>query len=213
MLARSEALSIAAFRDYWYGTHANIVRGIPHLHRYRQNHILRPIGNPVGGADYRVDGIPELWFVDESAKAAAFQSPAAKALPADEKNFIKGITIFAVDEVVVREGHGAAKVFLLVRRSGIDGDELDDERRWSDQLCTTLPGVRRCVMNRLLSSDHRQGVWHEPLPPSLIVELRFDNDNEAEAALQSEAYTAPAESAARRGACLAAYLVEERPII
>ena len=204
MLVRSDALSVGAFRDYWHGKHADIVRQMPHLHRYVQNHILRKIGADVGEPAFQVDGIPELWFRDEEAKAAAFQSHAAKALPADEKNFIKGITIFAVEETVLRPGDGAAKVLLLAR--GAAG-------QLCEKLSRTLPGLKRCVCNRILSSEHRPGVWHEPSPPDLIVELRFDSEGDAEAALASDAYQSLGASAVHRGAAIAVYLVDERTIV
>lgn len=213
MLARREDLSVPAFRDHWLHKHADIVRGMPRLHRYLQNHVLRPIGKSVGGAAYHVDGVPELWFADEGAMAEAFRSPAAKALPVDEKNFLKGITIFGIDETVAREGEGAAKLLVLIRdpRDVAGGDHA--AQPWARLLCERLPGVRRCVVNRVLKADHRQGVWHEEFPPTLILELRFGDEREAEAALQSDAYGSFAASVARGHASAVAYLVEERQII
>jgi uncharacterized protein (TIGR02118 family) len=209
MLSRREDLSPAAFSEHWYGKHAGIVRRMPQLHGYLQNHILRLIGAPVGDASFSVDGIPELWFVDEAAKTAALSSPAAKELPVDEKNFMRGITIFAIEETVLREGQGAAKVMVLARMGSGGASAVDEARAW----CGALPEVRRCVVNRIVTADHRPGVWHEPLPPDAIFEFRFDSVAAAETAFRSDRPMALADSLVRRGGSASAYLVEERRIV
>jgi uncharacterized protein (TIGR02118 family) len=207
MLVRRRDRSLEAFRAHWLGPHAKIAAAMPQLHRYLQNHLVRKIPVAADDPGLNVDGIPELWFADEAAKTVAFQSDAAKMLPVDEKNFIEGITIFAVDEAIVTEGAGKAKALLLVRYPG----DRAAMRRWGERLAAELGGVRRAVVNTVLSVDSRPGVWHEPSPPNLIVELRFDSAADAEAALRSPAFDAIAASAP--GAAIAAHLIDERQIV
>jgi uncharacterized protein (TIGR02118 family) len=214
MLARREDLSREAFRHYWYHNHAHIVRQMPGLARYVQNHVVRELGTTDPTSRYCVDGIPELWFQDERARTKALQSKAAASLPVDERNFLKGITIFAIDERVVRDGQGPIKALFLLGRLG---SSITLSREEANDCCTALlgrlPDVRRCVANRVLSRDGRSGVWFEPNPPALIVELRFDTEGDAESALRSllaEWVTGPATIARFTGA---AYLVEERAIV
>jgi uncharacterized protein (TIGR02118 family) len=209
MLMRRRDRSLAAFREHWLGRHADIVRAVPQLHRYYQNHIVATLGRAVGAASFNVDGIPELWFLSESDKQAAFASPAAAQLPVDEPNFIEGITIFAIEEAVLTAGKGDAKVLVLRRGSGTLG-ALD---AWCRELESALPGARACTCNRILSADGRPGVTREADPPDAIVELRFADSQAAKAA-----YAAPdfADFAARcegRGDAFVSYLVEERVII
>lgn len=207
MLARRGDRSLEAFRQHWLGPHAKIAAAMPQLHGYVQSHIVRKI--EVGGADpgFNVHGIPELWFADEAAKTAAFQSDAARMLPVDEKNFIEGITIFAVDEAMIVEGAGKTKILLLARYPG-DGAGM---RRWAERIAKDLEGVRRVVANIVLSVDSRPGVWSEPSPPNLIVDLRFDAEPAAEAALQSPAFGSIVASAP--GMAIAAHLIDEHRIV
>jgi uncharacterized protein (TIGR02118 family) len=210
MLVRRDDLTGAAFSDYWQGKHADIARRMPRLHRYVQNHFIRSFEGLAEDPGFWVHGIPELWFLDEEAKTAAFASPAAKLLPEDEKNFIQGITILAVDEQVLREGAGAAKVLLLMRRAApvVDGAA---EERWLRALTGALGAARRVVINRVLSSEHRPGVWHEPAAPDMIIELRFDSAADAEKGLLSPGFaTRLAEMPSIRAA---AYLVNEYSVL
>jgi uncharacterized protein (TIGR02118 family) len=207
MLVRRSDRSLDAFQEHWLGPHAKIAGAMPQLHRYLQNHLVGRITVAADDPGFNVDGIPELWFVDEAAKTVAFQSDAARMLPVDEKNFIEGITIFAVDEAVLADGAGKAQVLLLVRHPG-DGAAM---RPWAGRLAKDLAGVRRAVVNTVLSVDSRPGVWHEPSPPNLIVELRFDSETDAEAALSSPAFGAIVASAP--GVAIAAHLSDERRIV
>jgi uncharacterized protein (TIGR02118 family) len=211
MLVRRDDLSPEKFSQYWLGKHADIVRGMPRLHRYLQNHIVRSFDGLGRDPGFRVHGIPELWFLDDEAKSVAFASSAAKLLPEDEKNFIQGITIFAVDERVTREGAGPTKVMLLVRRSTppLDGAEADFS--WCRHLVTALPDVRRTIVNRVLAHEHRPGVWHEPSGPDFFVEARFDSPENAERAFRSNRFAA--RLAQYSGVQVATYLVTEQPIV
>jgi uncharacterized protein (TIGR02118 family) len=211
MLVRRDDLTVEEFSQYWLGKHADIVRGMPRLHRYLQNHIVRSLESVGDDPRFRVHGIPELWFLDEEAKSVAFASSAAKLLPEDEKNFIQGITIFAVEERVVHEGAGSAKVMLLVRRSSPIPGDAEADHRWCKELTAALPDLRRAVVNRVLSSEHRPGVWREPSGPDLIIETRFDSVASAEKAFLSDAFAVRLDQSA--DVQFAAYLVDEHPII
>jgi uncharacterized protein (TIGR02118 family) len=211
MLVRRDDLTVEEFSQYWLGKHAGIVRGMPRLHRYLQNHIVRSLQSVGDDPRFRVHGIPELWFLDEEAKSVAFASPAAKLLPEDEKNFIQGITIFAVDERVAHEGAGPAKAMLLVRRSSPTLGGAEADHRWCKELTAALRDLRRAVVNRVLSSEHRPGVWHEVSAPDLIIETRFDSAASAEQAFLSDTFALQLAQSA--GVQFAAYLVDEHPII
>ncbi len=207
MLVRRSDRSLEEFREHWLGPHAKIAAAMPGLHRYLQNHLVGKIAVAADDPGFFVHGIPELWFEDEAAKTAAFQSDAAKMLPVDEKNFIEGITIFAVDETMVADGSGKTKVLLLVRHPG-DGAA---SRLWSERLAKELSGVRRAVVNIVLSADSRPGVWHELKPPNVLVELRFDSEADAVAALTSPAFNAIVASAP--GVAMAAHVIDEQRIV
>ena len=154
---------------------------------------------------------PELWFLDEDAKNVAFASPAAKALPEDEKNFLKGITIFGVEESVVLAGQGDVKV-LVLRRSDDVPVPAEDALGWCRDLLQAVPAARACILNRVLTSEHRPGVWHEQDPPDLIVEFRFESAEVAAEAIGRESFQTFL-GAQPDGMTVAAYLIEVRTII
>ncbi len=214
LLARKDGMTVAEFQNYWYLNHVKIVKQMPQLGKYVQNHVIRNITPDIGGPAFTVDGIPELWFKDEDAQNAAFQSSAAKALPDDERNFLLGITILSIDETVVRSGDGGAKVMLLCRNGrGNGASSPGASNSWIEHLADELPGAKGCVVNRVVSTDRRAGVWCEPNPPDVIAELRFDNEKAAEEVFRSAEFERIAVEAEGQGRTLVILLVEEKRIV
>lgn len=213
LLVRKDELSSTQFRNYWYEHHARIVERMPLVAGYVQNPIIeRPANDTSDGLAFTFDGIVELWFRDEEAKTIAFNSPAAKLLPEDEPNFIRGITIFSIEELEFKPGNGEAKA-MLVSRSGADPSGVSSALGQIESSIASLSGLRRVVANRVLSVDWRTHLWHEPSPPDLIVELRFENVAAARAALRSPPFVSLEDEFTSRGGALVAQLVEERRII
>ena len=110
LLQRRQAMSMADFDAHWAGPHAEIARGFPRLQRYNQNSVRRRPDDD----RHDLDGIVELWFADAESMAEALASPAAAKLPADEPNFLSGITILAVRSEVLKPGEGPSKVMVVV---------------------------------------------------------------------------------------------------
>lgn len=210
MLAARRDRSHEEFSRYWRGKHADIARRLPQLGGYVQNHLGKRIDGIADDPGFRVDGVPELWFADEDAKTVAFQSDVAKMLPLDEPNFIDGITICAVAETVARAGTGPVKALLFLQSASKAGPHAGSD--WLDTIGDALPGVRRLVVNRVLSSEGRPGVWHEPAPPSAIVELRFASAADAETALKGQSLKAALGAAPDKPKAIA-YLADEHRIV
>ena len=92
-LDRSEALR------YWRETHGPLVRDVPGVQRYVQQHA---VGAPDGAPPFL--GVASLSFADQEAFAAAAASPAFAAAVADVANFADGQrlpTAFVEDVVIV----------------------------------------------------------------------------------------------------------------
>lgn len=90
---RAEALS------YWRTTHAGIVRTVPGVERYVQQHA---VGAPDGRPPFL--GVASLSFADEAAFGVAAASPEFGAAVADVANFADGDrlpTAFTEDVVIV----------------------------------------------------------------------------------------------------------------
>ena len=69
--------------QYWAGEqHTSIVKNIPGLKRWVQNHVVSAPGEPV------CDGIGEMWFDSDEAVESAVNSPEMGAAVEDAKNFL-----------------------------------------------------------------------------------------------------------------------------
>src|ERR1700756_3365724 len=69
--------------QYWSGTtHTALVRQLPGLTRWVQNHVISAPGEPA------CDGVGELWFENDEALQCALKSSAMAAAVEDAKNFL-----------------------------------------------------------------------------------------------------------------------------
>lgn len=97
VLFRKEGMSREEFSSYWKDTHAPILRQIPGLKGYVQNHALV---DPQG-KEPPCDGFGELYFDSVQAMREGLGSPEGEATLADISNFCdteKLMRVF-VDEV------------------------------------------------------------------------------------------------------------------
>jgi uncharacterized protein (TIGR02118 family) len=91
LVKRKDGMGYEHFVSYWQDHHAHVVSQLPGLRRY--------VHNPAqDGKDWSYDGMAELWFDDGAAIRAAFRSPEADAVRADEPNFVDTIDWFIADE-------------------------------------------------------------------------------------------------------------------
>lgn len=88
-----------------------MVTRLPHIRRYVQNHVTN--ASPLA----EFDGVVELTFARRDDLMAAFESPAGRALPGDERNFLGGKIVCDGETVVhvpASHVHGAQKVISLL---------------------------------------------------------------------------------------------------
>ena len=86
VLVRRDGDTREQFSRGWLN-HGQFITGLPGLRGYVQNHVVEDFGT----ADARflaADGFVELRFDSPEAMAAAFASPAARAMAQDEPNFL-----------------------------------------------------------------------------------------------------------------------------
>jgi len=94
MLLRRAAPTQAAFRDAWFGRHADLVRHLPRVDGYLQHLVTSrhgADGRPAGDESLPVDGIAELCYEDEAAMLASYASPARLPLRDDGRALLGGI--------------------------------------------------------------------------------------------------------------------------
>jgi uncharacterized protein (TIGR02118 family) len=83
ILQRKQGTTRDACLQYWKGErHTSIVRTLPGLTRWIQNHVISAPGEPA------CDGVGELWFESDEAMQSALNSPAMTAAVEDAKNFL-----------------------------------------------------------------------------------------------------------------------------
>jgi uncharacterized protein (TIGR02118 family) len=102
LIARRPNRSREEFIRYWIDVHAPLVRALPGLLRYVQDHVIgewAAPNTPTIGAE--VDGIAELWFDDRAGMERAYASPEGQALAVDGALFIGRITFYVMDEKIL----------------------------------------------------------------------------------------------------------------
>lgn len=211
LLARRTDLTFDAFSSHWLGTHGEIVTRMPMVHGYIQNPVARRLLEKLNPRDpFSFDGIVELWFADAEAQKVAFASDAARELPVDELNFIRGITIFPVTETR-QDAAGYPLKVMVAARFG-DGEAAISSAGLAGALAA-LPEVRVVAINDLGETGWREHLWHEPEPPQILVELGFEREEALGRFVDQPGLAALHSALTNAGGCLECYLVEPRRII
>jgi uncharacterized protein (TIGR02118 family) len=186
LLRRRDDFDKTAFDNYWRGPHGDLAKRLPGLAGYHQNSVIAAAPDPAGTSPgFTIDGLAELWFDNTDDMARAFDSAPGRALPADEKAFLDGITILAVTEDVVRKGRGEKKAFLLL--AGENANALAAAFRECGQT-DGLPEMRACVENRIEAVIANPDLWTEPVPPAFVFELRFDQSHDVRRTFSSASW-------------------------
>lgn len=211
LLARRSDLTFEAFSSHWAGAHGEIVTRMPMVHGYVQNPIIRRLLGKLNPHDpFSFDGIVELWFADAEAQKVAFASDAAKELPVDELNFIRGITIFPVIET--REDVVGYPLKVMVAARFGEGEVAIDSSELAARLAA-LPDVHIVVINHLGETGWREQLWHEPEPPQVLIELGFDKEEALDRFIEQTGLSTIHLALTNAGGCLECYLVGPRRII
>jgi len=158
---RRPGMEIAAFQEYWRTRHASIVKPLPGMVRYVQNHAVRPV---MGDGDAPFDGVAEVWFENKSAMQANVGSDALKRIREDEANFIDASSMGSLitEEVLIVDGQPPATAIKLIRLinrlASVSVESFRDT--WRDELgaiISDLPGVARNVQSHVRMGIYRSG--------------------------------------------------------
>jgi uncharacterized protein (TIGR02118 family) len=85
-LTRKPDLTPAAFQRHWREVHAPLVARSPGVRRYVQSHTR--LGGYAAGRTPPYDGVPLVWFDDEAALRAAFETPEYARVRDDQPKFL-----------------------------------------------------------------------------------------------------------------------------
>jgi uncharacterized protein (TIGR02118 family) len=97
LVRKKPGLTVAAFRDYWVGTHAPLAAAIPGMRGYRIN----IAGDPGAHPPAAYDGSAEIWFDDRAAMEAGLGSPEGEVAGNDTAQFAESIEFLVTEEHVI----------------------------------------------------------------------------------------------------------------
>lgn len=165
----------ATFAEGWRN-HAELISDLPGVRAYQQNHVVEDFAS-ASAHPLAIDGIVELRFDSPEAMAQAFQSPAAKAMAADEPNFLGHGSGYALTtDGPLQPVDGGAK--LIVALSG-PAEALDALAAG----LAKLPGLTNLIRDDVSALIAKPGM-SPPQPAELFFHLSFDTAQAATAAGQ-----------------------------
>lgn len=173
-LRRRDDQNVQQFRMHWGGPHARIAVDLPGVLAYRQNHVVETW--LTGGQ--RIDGIVELWFVDDESAGAGYASDVAERLVVDEQRFLSGL----VGGPVVGDPpatHCATKVWILLR--GGEPDTETDVYEWAHALSQKVH-AEGCAVDRQDPDGpilEREKLVADKDAPRVAIALRFADADDA----------------------------------
>jgi uncharacterized protein (TIGR02118 family) len=114
LMRRKEAVTIARFRRHWLDVHGPLVCGFPGLRRYAQCHTIDSTGGNEDGLNLRIDGVPILYFDNDTDRQRAHASAAMAACNIDSRQFVGAVgRIIADVEGDLRAGPGRFSLLEL----------------------------------------------------------------------------------------------------
>lgn len=162
------------FRAHWSGPHARIAVRLPGVLAYRQNHVIETWST--GGQ--HVDGIVELWFIDDDSAAAGYGSDVADQLVVDEQRFLSGL----VGTPMIGDpppDHYTVKVWILLQNAGHTADA--EVHEWAREL-SHIVQARGCAVDERESAGKllvRQKLNAVMSVPDTAIALRFAGKDDA----------------------------------
>lgn len=188
---RRAGLSPEGFQRYWRTRHAELVRSVPGLRRYVQNHTLLSVYERREPA---ADGVAELWFDDEVCLRQGLGSAQMAAVRADELRLLDRTSqgSLVASEHTVMDGlapvDAVKQISLLTRRRDLSVAAF--QSYWREKhapVASAIPGMRRYVQCHALPSTYSEG----PIPTRDGVPIAWFDDTAAlRAAADSEAFAA-----------------------
>ena len=169
ILVRREGDDRDAFARGWEH-HGTIVKHLPGIRSYQQNHVVEEFGHVGQPPPFRIDGIVELRFDSPEAMRQAFASEAAKPVKADEPNFLGHGTGYAIAAAQpVRPAENASKLIVVVRGHNEAGVSA------LESYAQTLPGFVHVIHDEVVDVIARPEMLEGPQQADRFLHLYFDD--------------------------------------
>ena len=187
ILVRRPSDDRAAFARGWE-FHGTIVKHLPGIRSYQQNHVVEEFGHVGDPPPFRVDGIVELRFDSPEAMKEAFASAAAIPVKADEPNFLGHGTGYAMAVAQqVRTAEDGSKLIVVMRHYGSAADAAAIET-----LARSLPGCAHIIHDEVVSVIPRPEMAEGPQQADVFLHVYFDSgDNAREGGRSLAGYRGP----------------------
>jgi uncharacterized protein (TIGR02118 family) len=184
ILVRRASDDRATFARGWE-RHGTIVKHLPGIRSYQQNHVVEEFGHTGQPPPFRVDGIVELRFDSPEAMKEAFASEAAMPVKADEPHFLGHGTGYAMAVAhTVRTAEDGSKLIVILRHEGHGGDADALEA-----LARSLPGFVHAIRDNVVTVIARPEMREGPQQADVFLHVYFDSvDRAREAARQFVQY-------------------------
>ena len=154
---KRQDLDLAQFQQHWRTRHADIVRELPGLKGYIQNHVRQ------GDA---VNGVAEVWFDSIDDMRANVGHPTLARIRADEPNFMDTdsmMSIVAEPETIIEGEQTGSKLIVLVKRNpAVEPERF--HRIWREDVggamraaSTSDNAPRRYEQDHARASSYRDG--------------------------------------------------------
>ena len=180
ILVRRASDERATFASGWEH-HGTIVKHLPGIRSYQQNHVVEEFGHVGDGPPFRVDGVVELRFDSPEAMKEAFASEAATPVKADEPNFLGHGTGYAMAIAqTVRTAEDGSKLIVVLRHNGHTGDAALIEAS-----ARALPGCIHMIHDEVVTVIARPGIREGPQQTDVFLHVYFDSEENAREAGRS----------------------------
>lgn len=179
LLAKKEGSSTSDFRAYWGGCHAQLALCMDGITSYTQNRVEKSLWQlSEGTAQFDVDGIVELCFASEDVMSVAQRSRiGSEYILADEPNFLRGWTLCVVEHEDAPEEHPGTKV--IIAATAKDGVSRESMRESISGANASLTSPAKLSFNWTQKSAKRERLWAEPVVPTVLVSLWFEDTAKA----------------------------------
>jgi uncharacterized protein (TIGR02118 family) len=91
LMRRQDAIGLTRFRRHWLDVHGPLVCAFPGLLRYVQCHVVDSLASNEAGLTMRIDGIPILYFDNDTDRRRAHGSPEMAACNVDSRQFVGSV--------------------------------------------------------------------------------------------------------------------------
>ena len=170
ILVRRPIDNRATFARGWE-QHGAVVRHLPGIRSYQQNHVVEEFGHVGAPPTFRIDGVVELRFDSPEAMREAFSSEGAVPVKADEPRFLGHGTGYAMAAAPqVRTAEDGSKLIVVLRHNGNVGAGVSVQA-----IARALPGCVHVIHDDVVTVIARPEMTEGPQQADGFLHVYFES--------------------------------------